>query len=63
MLGAPIRFCVSVCVCAEALRVQSEASLSKHGRQSAQLEELIRSLEQSSDATAGQHHETKLQGA
>ncbi|XP_029295066.1 uncharacterized protein LOC115013169 isoform X2 [Cottoperca gobio] len=45
----------------EALRLQSEALWIKHGRRSAQLEELMRSLEQWSDVTAGQHDEAKLQ--
>ncbi|KAM8760623.1 uncharacterized protein AB9X84_008646 isoform 9-T9 [Acanthopagrus schlegelii] len=39
----------------EALQLQSEALWSKSGRRSAELEELMRSLEQRSDVTAGQH--------
>ncbi|XP_069555508.1 uncharacterized protein [Brachyistius frenatus] len=45
----------------EAVRLQREAAWNKHGRQSAQLEELLRSLEHWSDVTAGQHDEAKLQ--
>ncbi|XP_051278494.1 protein prune homolog 2-like isoform X3 [Dicentrarchus labrax] len=45
----------------EALQLQSEALWSKHGHRSAQLEELIRSLEPWSDVTTGQHDEAKLQ--
>ncbi|KAK9523364.1 hypothetical protein VZT92_019775 [Zoarces viviparus] len=45
----------------EALRLQSEALWVKHGRQSAQLEELTRSLEQCSDVTAGQRDATRRQ--
>ncbi|KAE8292209.1 Protein prune-like protein 2 BNIP2 motif-containing molecule at the C-terminal region 1 [Larimichthys crocea] len=45
----------------EALRLQSEALWSKHGCRSAQLEELLRSLEQWSDVTVSQHDEAKLQ--
>ncbi|XP_031712036.1 uncharacterized protein LOC116388388 isoform X3 [Anarrhichthys ocellatus] len=45
----------------EALRLQSEALWVKHGRQSAQLEELMRSLEQCSDVTAGQRDATRRQ--
>ncbi|TMS03466.1 Protein prune-like protein 2 [Larimichthys crocea] len=45
----------------EALRLQSEALWSKHGCRSAQLEELMRSLEQWSDVTVSQHDEAKLQ--
>ncbi|XP_037633603.1 protein prune homolog 2-like isoform X3 [Sebastes umbrosus] len=45
----------------EALRLQSEALWIKHGRRSAQLEELMRSLEQWCDVTAGQHDEAKPQ--
>ncbi|XP_070820924.1 serine-rich adhesin for platelets-like [Chaetodon trifascialis] len=45
----------------EALRLQSEALWSKHGRRSAQLEELMRSLEQWKDVSVGQHDEMKLQ--
>lgn len=52
-----------VCMFTEALRLQSEALWNKHGRQSVQLEELMRSLEQWSDVTAIQHDEAKLQGA
>ncbi|XP_044051453.1 uncharacterized protein LOC122875889 isoform X4 [Siniperca chuatsi] len=44
----------------EALRLQSEALWIKHGRRSAQLEELMRSLEQWSDVTVGQHDKAKL---
>lgn len=55
--------CLCVYVCAEALRLQSEALWSKHGLQSAQLEELMRSLEQSSDVSMGQRAEAKLPGA
>lgn len=43
----------------EALRLQNEAFWIKHGRQSTQLEDLRRSLEQLSDATA----DAELQGA
>uniref|UniRef100_A0A671VI45 Uncharacterized protein n=1 Tax=Sparus aurata TaxID=8175 RepID=A0A671VI45_SPAAU len=39
----------------EALQLQREALWSKRGRRSAELEELMRSLEQWSDVTAGQH--------
>lgn len=59
MLDAPI--CVYVST--EALRLQSEALWIKHGRRSAQLEEIMRSLEQWSDVTAGQRDLAKLQGA
>ncbi|XP_028269261.1 protein prune homolog 2-like isoform X3 [Parambassis ranga] len=45
----------------EALRLQRDTLWVKHGRQSAQLEELIRSLEQWSHVTVGQHDEMKLQ--
>ncbi|XP_068559392.1 serine-rich adhesin for platelets-like isoform X3 [Cebidichthys violaceus] len=45
----------------EALRLQSEALWVKHGRQPAQLEELMRSLEQYSDVTAGQRDATRRQ--
>ncbi|XP_045891419.1 protein prune homolog 2-like isoform X4 [Micropterus dolomieu] len=45
----------------EALRLQSEALWIKHGRRSAQLEEIMRSLEQWSDVTAGQRDLAKLQ--
>ncbi|XP_076586528.1 uncharacterized protein LOC143320604 isoform X2 [Chaetodon auriga] len=45
----------------EALRLQSEALWSKRGRRSAQLEELMRSLEQWRDVSVGQHDEMKLQ--
>ncbi|XP_032372188.1 uncharacterized protein LOC116689702 isoform X3 [Etheostoma spectabile] len=45
----------------EALQLQSEALWIKHGRRSAQLDELIRSLERWSDVTAGQHVAAKLQ--
>ena len=59
--------CTNMCLCvdvsAEALQLQSEALWSKSGRRSAELEELMRSLEQRSDVTAGQHGEAKLQGA
>ncbi|XP_067376734.1 uncharacterized protein [Channa argus] len=44
----------------EALRLQSEVLWIKHGRQSTQLEELKRSLEQWSDITAGPYDEVKL---
>ncbi|KAK2837207.1 hypothetical protein Q5P01_014419 [Channa striata] len=44
----------------EALRLQSEALWTKHGHQSAQLEELKRSLEQWSHVTAGAYDEAKL---
>lgn len=54
--------CLCVYVSTEALRLQSEALWIKHGRRSAQLEELMRSLEQWSDVTAGQH-EAKRHGA
>nr|XP_046242084.1 uncharacterized protein LOC124057658 [Scatophagus argus] len=47
----------------EALRLQNEVFWSKHGRRSAQLEELMKSLEQWIDVTAGQQDEAKLQGA
>ena len=55
--------CLCVHVSAEALRLQSEALWSKHGRRSAEVEELMKSLEQWSDVTAVQHDEAKLQGA
>ncbi|XP_044228805.1 uncharacterized protein LOC122996998 isoform X1 [Thunnus albacares] len=45
----------------EALRLQSEAQCIKHGRQSVQLEALMRSLEQLSDVTASQQDAAKLQ--
>ncbi|XP_063753199.1 protein prune homolog 2-like isoform X3 [Eleginops maclovinus] len=45
----------------EALRLQSEALWIKHGRRSAQLEELMRSWEQWSDVTAAQPDVAKLQ--
>ncbi|KAF1389206.1 hypothetical protein PFLUV_G00071030 [Perca fluviatilis] len=45
----------------EALQLQSEALWIKHGRRSAQLEELMRSLEHWSVVTAGQHDAAKLQ--
>ncbi|XP_034068529.1 uncharacterized protein LOC117543953 isoform X3 [Gymnodraco acuticeps] len=45
----------------EALQLQSEALWIKHGRRSAQLEELMRSWEQWSDVTATQHDVAKLQ--
>ncbi|XP_033947833.1 uncharacterized protein [Pseudochaenichthys georgianus] len=45
----------------EALQLQSEALWIKHGRRSAQLEELMRSWEQWSDVTAAQHDVAKLQ--
>ncbi|KAI3372812.1 hypothetical protein L3Q82_023275, partial [Scortum barcoo] len=45
----------------EALRLQSEAFWVKHGRRSEQLEELVRSLEQWADMTAGQQDEAKIQ--
>ncbi|XP_018523923.1 protein prune homolog 2 isoform X4 [Lates calcarifer] len=45
----------------EALRLQSETLWIKHGHRSAQVEELMRSLEQWSDVTAGQPDEAKLQ--
>ncbi|XP_033475462.1 uncharacterized protein LOC117252555 isoform X2 [Epinephelus lanceolatus] len=45
----------------EALLLQSEALWIKHGRRSAQLKELMRSLEQWSDVTASQHDEAKRQ--
>lgn len=51
------------CVSTEALQLQREAVWVKHGRRPAQLEELIRSLEQSRDVTAGQHAATRRQGA
>lgn len=47
----------------EALQLQSEAVWLKHGRQSVQLEELMRSLAQWSNVTSSQRNETKLQGA
>lgn len=50
MSHAPI--CVCVCVSAEALQLQSEDLWTKHGRRSAQLEELTRSLERWSNASA-----------
>lgn len=60
MIIAPyICFCVS----AEALRLQTEAFWMKHGRHSAQLEELTTSLEQWREVDAGEHDEVKLQGA
>lgn len=59
--------CTHVCLCVhvstEALRLQSGALWSKHGRRSAQLEELMRSLEQWSDVSVGQHDAAKLLGA
>lgn len=55
--------CLCVYVSTEALRLQSEALWINHGRRSAQLEELMRSLEQWSDTTAGQPDEAKLQRA
>lgn len=58
---ALIRLCVYVS--AEALRLQSEALWIERGHRSAQLEELMRSLEQWTDVTSGQHDEAKLQGA
>ncbi|XP_010777445.1 uncharacterized protein [Notothenia coriiceps] len=45
----------------EALQLQREALWIKHGRRSAQLEELMRSWEQWSDVTAAQHDVAKLQ--
>ncbi|TNN62584.1 Protein prune 2 [Liparis tanakae] len=45
----------------EALQLQREAVWVKHGRRPAQLEELIRSLEQCGDVTAGQHAATRPQ--
>ncbi|XP_047448002.1 uncharacterized protein LOC125012220 isoform X2 [Mugil cephalus] len=45
----------------EALRLQRDAFWVKHGRRSAQLEELVRSMEQWSDVTVGQQGESKLQ--
>ncbi|XP_034728962.1 uncharacterized protein LOC117945526 isoform X3 [Etheostoma cragini] len=45
----------------EALQLRSEALWIKHGRRSAQLEELIRSLERWSDVTGGQQVAAKLQ--
>ncbi|XP_068461126.1 uncharacterized protein [Clinocottus analis] len=45
----------------EALQLQSEALWVKHGRRPAQLEELMRSLEQCSEVTAGQHAATRRQ--
>lgn len=59
--AGPTLMCFCVCVSTEALRLQSEALWIKHGRQSAQLEELKRSLEQWSYVTAGQHDKAKLQ--
>lgn len=59
--------CTNMCLCvyvsAEALQLQREALWSKRGRRSAELEELMRSLEQWGDVTAGQHGEAKQQGA
>lgn len=50
-----------VCVYSEALWLQSEALWVKRGHQSAQLEELKRSLEQWSDVTSSLRDEAKLQ--
>lgn len=62
MHAACTHMCLCVYVSTEALRLQSEALWIKHGCRSAQLEELMRSLEQWKDVTAGQHDEAKLQG-
>ncbi|XP_030592802.1 protein prune homolog 2-like [Archocentrus centrarchus] len=45
----------------EALQLQTEAFWMKHGRRSAQLEELVRSLEQWREVPIGEHDEVKLQ--
>uniref|UniRef100_A0A3Q3CMP9 Prune homolog 2 with BCH domain n=1 Tax=Haplochromis burtoni TaxID=8153 RepID=A0A3Q3CMP9_HAPBU len=45
----------------EALRLQTEAFWMKHGRHSAQLEELVKSLEQWGEVAVGEHNEVKLQ--
>ena len=63
MHPGPTHICLCACVSTEALQLQSEALWIKHGRRSAQLEELMRSWEQWSDVTAAQHDVAKLQGA
>lgn len=53
---------LSFCGSAEALRLQSEAFRGKHGRPSAQLEELRNSLEQRNGVAGGQRGEAEPRG-